>query len=208
MEPQRFTLKPLPYPYEALEPYIDMETVEIHHDRHQKAYVDNLNKALEPYPQYFSCSLEQLLRMVPTLPPELRTPVHNNAGGVYTHQLYWECMQAPPADPPSGLLAQAIQRDFGSYEGFVRQFSQAAAAVFGSGWCWLACTPGGALDIITTPNQNTFLETPLHPVLLLDVWEHAYYLKYQNKRADYIANWFKLINWPAAQERYMSCLAR
>ncbi|MEG1778591.1 MAG: superoxide dismutase [Oscillospiraceae bacterium] len=202
----KFILQPLPFSYEALEPYIDMKTVEIHHNKHQKAYVDNLNLTLAPYPMCQSYSLKELIKNVSNLPSEIQMPVLNNAGGVYNHQFYWDCLQPPPIDPPLGQLFEAINRDFYSFDNFRNEFTKEALKVFGSGWCWLCTTDNGKLQIISTSNHLTPLSTSLIPILVLDVWEHAYYLKVQNNRNEYINNWFKLINWLLANKRYLNAI--
>mgnify|MGYP000772882194 CR=1 FL=1 len=200
-----FTLKPLPYAYDALEPAIDARTVEIHHDRHVQTYVDNLNRALAPYPMYHGFTLERLLKNLGALPEEIRRDVKNNAGGVYNHNLYFDSMRPlREENRPEGKLADEIDRAFGSFSAFQKALSDAAKGVFGSGWAWLVCAPEG-LKIIQTKDQDTVLPYGVQPLLLIDVWEHAYYLKYQNLRADYIAAWFSLIDWDAVQRRAEEC---
>lgn len=193
-----FELPPLPYAYDALEPYIDAETMHLHHDRHLQAYVDNLNAALKDYPLYHSWSLEQLLRNLDLLPASIRTAVENNAGGIYNHVLYFN-MMGKGNSRPSGAMLRAIEKTFGSYERFQQELKQAGLDRFGSGWAWLALNPAGELKILSTPNQGTLLQTGLRPVVLVDVWEHAYYLKYQNRRGDYIDNWFHVLDWEKAE---------
>lgn len=185
-----FVNPPLPYPYNALEPYIDEKTMMLHHDRHLQTYVDNLNNILKDYPEYQSLSLEQLLAYTDSFPEEIQTPVKNNAGGVFNHifffsKLWNTCL-------PHELLGH-ILHTFGSFEAFQKQFTAAALSVFGSGYAWLIIDRTGELSIITTKNQDTPVSLGLYPVLNLDVWEHAYYLKHYNLRADYINNWFELL---------------
>lgn len=194
-----FTLQPLPFAPDALEPHISQTTVEFHHGKHQQAYVDNLNKALEPYPFFANWSLEQLLLYSSQLPSDIRTSVRRNAGGVYNHQFYWSTMQPAAAPPsmPEGTLMQAMQAFFSSFDAFVAAFKNAAIQVFGSGYAWLVRLQDGSLAIITTANQDTPLPNGLIPGLCIDVWEHAYYLDRQNRRAEYIDHWFALVNWQA-----------
>lgn len=194
-----FELIPLPYDYQALEPYIDAETMEIHHDKHLKTYVDNLNKALKDYPWYHRWSLEQLLIHLDRLPVQIRTAVKNNGGGVYNHNLYFNTM-GNMNNEPTGNIKRLIESSFGSYDEFKSSLKGAALAVFGSGWTWLAAEPSGRLRIVTTANQDTLLQTRLIPILPLDVWEHAYYLKHQNRRADYIDDWFHVIDWRVVED--------
>lgn len=201
-----FTLTPLPYAYDALEPYIDEETMHLHHDKHLATYVENLNAALAPYPATHGLTLEELLFFPQRLPEKIRTTVQNNAGGVYNHDLYFSAMTPHSSGAPVGGLAAAIMRQFGSYEEFSRRLRQAGQTRFGSGWAWLATNSSGRLYILSTANQD--VPFPLCPVLPLDVWEHAYYLKYQNRRADYLANWMNTIDWERANERYQRCLNR
>lgn len=204
-----FPLEPLPYAYDALEPTIDAQTVMIHHDRHLKSYVDNLNKTLEPYPMYHSWTLEMLLCNINALPEEIRIPVQRNAGGVYNHNFYFNGMSPHPSNPKNKLL-DAINAAFGSYENFKAVFKKNALSVFGSGYSWLVmdkhANRPNELRIINTANQDTPLPCTVCPVLVIDVWEHAYYLKYQNKRADYIDNWFQVINWDKAEKNYNQCI--
>lgn len=183
-----FELPPLPYPYEALEPYIDRETMHLHHDKHFKAYIDNLNKALKPYPQLQSLPLIKLLSMPWNLPDEVEIDIMRSAGGTYNHSVYFEKI-APPGEKniPSGKLLKDINNTFGSFEKFKDIFSQNARSVFGSGYTFLVRTKRGTLKIVNTANQNTPIAIG-QPVLAFDVWEHAYYLKYKNVRADYISN--------------------
>ena len=201
-ENQLWVNEPLPYDYDALEPYIDEQTLHLHHDRHLQSYVDNLNKALEPYPELQSLPLEQLLLEADQLPPEKGVAIARNAGGVYNHRFYFECMAPKGADRPGGALAQAMERSFGSLESFRVQMKQAAVGQFGSGYAFLVRDGKGALSVVKTANQDCPLSQGLWPVLCVDVWEHAYYLDYQNRRADYVEGWFSLINWEFAAQRY------
>lgn len=204
-EHYKFENKPLPYDYSALEPYIDTKTMELHHDKHLQTYVDNLNLALKNYPALHSWSLEKLLYNTDRLPKEIRTAVHNNGGGVYNHNFYFEGMANSEIKKPIGNLATAIDNFFGSYDEFKSKFKQQALSVFGSGYAWLVMDRMGNLKIITTANQDTPIVKNLCPILVIDVWEHAYYLKHYNKRTDYIDDWFQVINWEKAEENYMKC---
>ncbi len=197
-----FVMRPLPYEYDALMPVIDEETLHYHHDKHYKAYVDNLNNTLADYPELQRMSLKDLLISQEDLPVAARKSVRNNGGGVYNHELYFDAMRSPNGQEPAGGLAEAINRDFGSYKQWQEQMKQAAMGQFGSGWAWLVADKDGKLSIVQTPNQDVpDLET-LTPIFLVDVWEHAYYLQYRNRRADYVDGWFALINWRKAQRRY------
>ena len=191
-----FRLPELPYAYHALEPFIDQRTMYFHHDKHLKTYIDNLNKALEAYPEYQTWTLEELLTRLSELPEELRTPVRNNGGGVYNHEMYFHLM-APAGQPFSTEVAEA----FGGEDNWNRQMKAAALGQFGSGFAWLVLDTTGALKIIALPNQDNPLTIGLQPILPLDVWEHAYYLKHQNLRSDYIDDWFHVINWNAVEQR-------
>lgn len=190
-----FRLHELPYAYHALEPFIDQRTMYFHHDKHLKTYIDNLNKALESYPEYQTWTLEELLTRLSELPEELRTPVRNNGGGVYNHEMYFHLM-APAGQPFSTEVAEA----FGGEDNWKRQMKAAALGQFGSGFVWLVRDTTGALKIIALPNQDNPLTIGLQPILPLDVWEHAYYLKHQNLRSDYIDDWFHVINWNAVEQ--------
>lgn len=191
-----FTLPELPYAYDALEPYIDEETMHYHHDKHFKTYVDKLNKALEPYLEYHSWTLEELLLRLAELPKELKDAVRDNGGGVYNHDMYFDIM-APAGQSVSTAVAEA----FGGVENFKKTMKEAALSRFGSGFAWLAKDADGCLQIIALANQDNPLSQGLTPVMLLDVWEHAYYLKYKNLRADYIDQWFHVVNWNAVAEK-------
>lgn len=196
-----YQLRPLPYAYNALCPAIGSDTLHFHHDKHLQAYVDNLNKALEACGDCQRKSLEELLTHLELLPEPVRTAVQNNGGGVYNHELYFDCMGGQ-GTVPSNSLALALERDLGSLEEWRRQMKEQAMGQFGSGYAWLVSDPDGRLMVIRTPNQETPLAQGLWPLLCIDVWEHAYYLDYQNRRADYVDAWFSLINWPFVAQRY------
>ena len=194
---------PLPYDYNAMEPYIDEKTMRLHHDRHLQTYIDNLNKLLEENPDLQQLSLQELILSVPRLPYSVQLGVLNNAGGVYNHRFYFDLLANPAKRRPEGKLAEAITKKFGGIEDFCRDFKKTALSVFGSGYAWLV-SDGGELRIVTTPNQNTTLGMGLCPVINIDVWEHAYYLKHYNVRADYIEDWFHVLNWERAEENFLS----
>ncbi len=193
-------LPPLPYAYNALEPHMDELTVRLHHDKHHAAYVTNLNAALEKYPDLQKKSLEELVRGVEEVPEAIRTAVRNNGGQHYNHTLFWEIMAPSAGGPPTGPIAAAITSAFGSFDAFKEQFSKAALTHFGSGWGWLVKS-GGKLSVQSTANGLSPLMEGKTPLLGIDVWEHSYYLKYQNRRADYIAAWWNLVNWSAVNAR-------
>jgi len=192
---------PLPYAYSALEPYIDAKTMELHHDRHLKTYVDNLNAALEKCPAYHNCSLRQLILRAPRMPCALRTAILHNAGGVYNHEFFFNGM-TPGGSAATGLLAERIQFHFGEPAAFQAKLKEKALEVFGSGYTWLCSNRRGALCIINTKNQETPLPMSLKPLACIDLWEHAYYLKHYNVRADYIDDWFHIANFGRASELY------
>jgi Fe-Mn family superoxide dismutase len=198
------TLAPLPYPYDALEPHIDARTMEIHHTKHHQTYVNNLNAAIEKAPEISGRSLEELLLGISRIPEAVRTAVRNNGGGHWNHTLFWQLMAPKAGGEPTGAVAEAIRRGFGDFAKFKEQFAAAAAARFGSGWVWLV-RDGDRLTITSTPNQDNPLMDgrPARDILLgLDVWEHAYYLKYQNRRPDYVAAWWNVVNWSGVAKRY------
>jgi Fe-Mn family superoxide dismutase len=197
-----FELPPLPYAKDALEPHIDAQTMEIHHDKHHNAYVTNLNKALEGHPELQNKSLEELLRSLDSLPENIRTAVRNNGGGHSNHTFFWQIMGPNAGGAPTGDLANAINAAFGSFDNFKTQFAAAAAGRFGSGWAWLIVNPDGSVSITSTPNQDTPVSEGKTPILGIDVWEHAYYLKYQNRRPDYVAAWWNVVNWNEVAKRY------
>lgn len=197
-----FTLSPLPYAYDALEPHIDARTMEFHHDKHHATYVANLNKALEGAPELAGKSLEELLaNNLALVPDALKTAVRNNGGGVWNHDLFWQIMGKNEGGAPKGNVAQAIVAKYGSFDEFKAKFSAAGLGRFGSGWAWLV-KAGNGVDIVSTANQDSPLSEGKSPLLALDVWEHAYYLKYQNRRADYIASWWNVVNWGAVEDLY------
>jgi superoxide dismutase, Fe-Mn family len=198
-----FTLPPLPYAPDALEPYIDKTTMEIHHGKHHNAYVTNLNKALESAPNLAGKSIEELLANNCAIVPEnIRTAVRNNGGGHANHSMFWTIMGAPAGDSkPGGALADAIASAFGSLDQFKEKFNAAATTRFGSGWAWLL-NRGGKLEVTSTANQDSPLMEGTNPVMGLDVWEHAYYLKYQNRRPDYIGAWWSVVNWKEVAKRF------
>ena len=197
-----FTLPPLPYPTNALEPSIDAQTMEIHHDKHHAAYVNNLNAALEKAPELQNKSLDDLLKNLNAVPESVRTAVRNNGGGHWNHSMFWQVMSPSGGGKPTGKLADAINSAFGDFEKFKEQFNAAGAARFGSGWAWLV-NDGGKLSIVSTPNQdNPIMDGKPAPILGLDVWEHAYYLKYQNRRPDYMKAWWNVVNWPEVAKRF------
>jgi Fe-Mn family superoxide dismutase len=196
-----YTLPPLPYPADALEPYIDKMTMEIHHGRHHKAYVDNLNKALEGHADLAGMPIDQLMREISKVPEKIRQAVINNGGGHANHSMFWEIMAKDAGGKPSGALADDINSTFNDFAAFQAQLKQAALTRFGSGWAWLVLADG-KLQVISDPNQDSPLMKGQVPILGIDVWEHAYYLKYQNKRADYIDAWWNVVNWSAVAERY------
>lgn len=200
----KYELPKLPYSYSALEPYIDEETMKIHHDKHHGTYVNNLNAALEGYPELQERTLEDLLTNLNTVPKAVQTAVRNNGGGHYNHTLFWESMGPNAGGMPKGVLAERINRDFESFENFKETLSKAALTRFGSGWGWLVEDGNGKLSVVSTANQDTPLSEGYNPLLLIDVWEHAYYLKYQNRRGDYISSWWNVVNWDNVAKRLKS----
>jgi Fe-Mn family superoxide dismutase len=197
-----FVLPPLPYPADALEPYIDKQTMEIHHDKHHGAYVTNLNKALDGHADLQKLSIEELLAKIESVPENIRTAVRNNGGGHANHSMFWQIMKKGGGGEPKGDLASAITSAFGSFADFKTKFNQAATTRFGSGWAWLL-VKDGKLTIESTANQDSpYMTAGSKPVMGLDVWEHAYYLKYQNRRPEYIEAWWNVANWEAIAERY------
>jgi Fe-Mn family superoxide dismutase len=197
-----FTLPPLPYDYAALEPYIDEQTMRIHHDKHHGTYVTNLNNALKDHPDLQSKSIDDLLRGLNSVPEAIRTAVRNNGGGHANHTMFWEIMAPGGSKQPTGALAEAINTAFGNVDTLKQQINDAGLKRFGSGWAWLIVDAGGKLQVVSTPNQDTPLMEGHPPVLGVDVWEHAYYLKYQNRRADYLTAWWNVLNWDAVAKRY------
>ncbi|MCM3175769.1 superoxide dismutase [Paenibacillus sp. MER 99-2] len=199
-----FQLPALPYANDALEPHIDAQTMEIHHDRHHNTYVTNLNAALESAPELQEKSLEDLIANLDSVPESIRTAVRNNGGGHANHSLFWEIIGPNGGGAPTGDIAAAIDSELGGFDKFKEDFAKAATTRFGSGWAWLVVGKDGKLSITSTPNQDSPLFEGLTPVLGLDVWEHAYYLKYQNKRPDYIGAFWNVINWDEVNKRYAS----
>ena len=196
-----FTLPALPYAYDALEPHIDARTMEIHHTKHHQAYINNVHKALEGHADLAAKSVEDLMRGLASVPEAIRTAVRNNGGGHANHSLFWTIMGPGAGGTPSGELAAAIDATFGSFENLQTQFNAAAATRFGSGWAWLS-VDGGKLVVESTANQDTPLSEGRTPILGLDVWEHAYYLNYQNRRPDYIGAFWNVVKWDAVAERF------
>jgi superoxide dismutase, Fe-Mn family len=190
-----FVLPPLPYANDALEPFIDAETMRIHHDKHHRAYVENANKLLAGVPALGGMSPEEVVLNLDKAPEDIRTGLLNNVGGHINHSLFWQMMAPGAGGPPTGPIAAALDKEFGSFQEFQKQFNEAAMKRFGSGWAWLVMTPEGKLSVLSTPNQNPPVIEGRKPLLGLDVWEHAYYLKYQNRRADYATTWWNTVNW-------------
>ncbi len=197
-----FKLRPLPYAYSALEPFIDTHIMELHHDKHQQAYVDKLNEAIEKHPHLQKLSLESLLTSLKEVPEDVRTAVRNNAGGDFNHAFFWDVLRKNDAKGPKGKIAAEIKKVFGSVDAFKDKFSGAAKGVFGSGWAWLVVDKSGMLKIMATPNQDSPITDGLQPILGLDVWEHAYYLQYENRRPDYITAWWNVVNWDRVEDNY------
>ncbi len=194
-------LPPLPYAFNALEPFIDEQTMQIHHGKHHQTYVNNLNAALEKHTELQAKSVEELIADIDALPEDIRTAVRNNGGGHANHSLFWQVMGPNKGGAPSGAVAEAINAKFGSFEAFQEAFAKAAAGRFGSGWAWLIKS-GNGVDVTSTPNQDSPLMEGKTPLLGLDVWEHAYYLKYQNRRPDYIKAWWNVVDWDAVNKRF------
>jgi Fe-Mn family superoxide dismutase len=197
-----FTLPALPYAPDALEPHIDAQTMQIHHGKHHNAYVTNLNAALEPHAALQSKTIEALISDLNAVPEAIRGAVRNNGGGHWNHSLFWELMTPGGAKEPTGKLAEAITKAFGGFEKFKEAFQKAGATRFGSGWAWLVRAKDGTLSVESTPNQDCPLMEGKHAILGCDVWEHAYYLKYQNRRPDYMAAWWNVVNWDVVAKRY------
>jgi superoxide dismutase, Fe-Mn family len=202
--PATFKLPSLTYATNALEPHIDRRTMEIHHDKHHAAYVTNLNKAIAKYPNLQGKTAEALLKELDRLPTEIRTAIRNNGGGHINHSMFWEIMSPKGGGQPSGKIGQAIATTFGSYAAFQQKFEEAGMKRFGSGWAWLVKDRAGKLQITTTPNQDSPIITGDQPILGNDLWEHAYYLNYQNRRADYLKAWWKVVNWAEIERRYQA----
>lgn len=196
-----YELPDLPYAYDALEPTIDEATMKLHHSKHHATYIEKLNTALKDHSELHETALENLLANLDAVPEDIRTAVRNHGGGHYNHELFWQLL-TPKATEPAGHFLKALETQFGSLANFQKELSDKAASIFGSGWAWLAMNQTNGLEITTTPNQDTPLPDQLMPLLGLDVWEHAYYLKYQNRRADYIEAWWKVVNWDIVNKLY------
>ena len=197
-----FTLPPLPYDHKALEPTIDARTMEIHHTKHHQAYITNANNALKDHPELQEKTVEALISDLSAVPEAIRGVVRNNAGGHANHSLFWQIMAPSAGGEPTGALADAITADLGGFAAFKDAFAKAAATRFGSGWAWLVVGKDGKLTVTSTPNQDSPIMDGLTPLLGLDVWEHAYYLNYQNRRPDYVSAWWSVVNWAKAEENY------
>jgi Fe-Mn family superoxide dismutase len=201
-----FTVPPLTYDYNALEPFIDAQTMRLHHDQHHLAYVNNLNAAIKKYPQLENKTVEELVSKLNDVPEDIRTMVRNNGGGHINHTMFWEIMKPKGGGNPTGAIAEAINKKFTSFENFKEQFNDAGAKRFGSGWVWLIYTQDG-LKIISTANQDSPLMEGSYPIMGNDVWEHAYYLTYQNRRPDYLKAWWNVVNWDAVGKRYEKAMS-
>ena len=197
-----FELPPLPYDYSALEPHIDAQTMQLHHDKHHQAYVTNLNNALQGQSQFESMSIEDLMRHINEVPENVRTAVRNNGGGHVNHSMFWQIMKPNGGGEPTGALADAINSTFGSFDQFKTTFNDNGAKRFGSGWTWLVVDQNGKLQALSTANQDSPFMDGNYPVMGNDVWEHAYYLKYQNRRPDYLAAWWNVVNWDEVAKRF------
>ncbi|HOM68259.1 MAG TPA: superoxide dismutase [Candidatus Paceibacterota bacterium] len=198
-----YQLPSLPYNYNALEPYIDAQTMEIHYNKHHQAYTDNFNAALEKHPELFNIPVTELLKDYEKIPEDIRTAVRNQGGGYYNHLLFWDLMSPLKTEPAKELL-DAFNKNFGSFEAFKDLFSKTAISHFGSGWAWLVRNQQNELKVLSLPNQDSPLYLELTPILAIDVWEHAYYLKYQNRRAEYVQNWWNVVNWDAVSRFYLA----
>jgi Fe-Mn family superoxide dismutase len=197
-----FELPPLPYDYSALEPHIDAKTMQLHHDLHHGAYVKNANAALEKHPNLQSKSVEELLRDLNAVPEDIRTAIRNNGGGHMNHSMFWKIMKPQGGGEPTGAIAEIIKKTFGSIKDFQTRFNDAGAKQFGSGWVWLAGKPAsGEVQLLTTANQDNPISQGLYPIMGNDVWEHAYYLKYNNRRAEYLQAWWNVVNWDEVNKR-------
>jgi superoxide dismutase, Fe-Mn family len=197
-----FELPKLPYDYNALEPYMDTKTMEVHHDKHHAGYTSKLNSALENNPEFFKKDIVEILSDLNAVPDAIRIAVRNNGGGYYHHNIWWEQFGPGKGGKPSGALADAINKKFGSFEEFQSEFKKTALGVFGSGWAWLVKDKNGALSLVGTPNQDSPASVGLEPILGIDVWEHSYYLKYQNKRDEYVDNFWQVIDWDVVGKRF------
>jgi Fe-Mn family superoxide dismutase len=192
---------PLPYAYNALEPYLDEQTMHVHHDKHHETYCANLNAALEKHPELFGKPVEDLLRDLVSVPEDIRTAVRNNGGGYFHHSLFWTFMKPNGGGTPTGKIANIINEHFGGFENFKTKFNEAGTKHFGSGWVWLVRNQAGKYEIVSTPNQDSPVSQGLYPIFCNDLWEHAYYLKYQNRRAEYLQAWWNVVNWDEINRR-------
>lgn len=197
-----FQLSPLPYSYDALEPYIDAQTMQLHHDLHHQTYVNNLNAAVEKYSELQSKSPEELIKDFNSLPQDIVSAVRNNGGGDVNHTMFWQIMAPNAGGEPTGAIGDAITENFGDFESFKQRFNDAGTKQFGSGWVWLVRTSDGKIEITSTPNQDNPMTSGHFPIMGNDVWEHAYYLKYQNKRAEYLKQWWNVVNWDEINKRF------
>jgi len=197
-----YELPPLPYGYDALEPHIDTQTMQLHHDKHHQTYITNVNNALQSHPDLANMPVEQLIGNLNGVPEDIRTVVRNNGGGHANHTLFWQVMAPNAGGQPTGALAEAINSAFGGFDAFKEQLAKAATTRFGSGWAWLSADKSGKVQIESTANQDSPLMEGRTPLLGLDVWEHSYYLKYQNRRPEYITAWWNVVNWPEVARRY------
>lgn len=197
-----FELPALPFAFGALEPVIDATTVEIHYGKHHATYLKNLNAAIEKYPEFFEWPLKKILSNLDRIPEDIRTAVRNNGGGGYNHNVYWFCLGPGGGGEPTGRLMDELVKKFGDFSAFKAEFEKAGLTRFGSGYAWLSVKPGGELVLHSTANQDSPLQEGLEPILVVDVWEHAYYLKYQNRRADYLSSFWNIINWKEVENRY------
>ncbi len=196
------SLPPLPYAYDALEPHIDQATMQFHHDKHHAAYVKNLNAALDKHPELKSKTVEEMLRNLNSVPADIRKIVANNGGGHVNHSMFWQIMKSQGGGEPTGAIASAINQSFGSFAAFKKQFNEAGTGRFGSGWVWLVRNKNGKLEVTTTANQDSPLSEGKYPIMGNDVWEHAYYLKYQNRRPEYLDAWWNVLNWDEINKRF------
>ena len=203
-----FELEPLPYAYNALEPYIDEETMHLHHDKHAQAYVNNLNAAIQNAPEFGSIDIEDLMRRINDVPENIRIAVRNNGGGHANHSMFWKIMTPNGGGNPTGPIAEAINQAFGSFDAFKAAFNDAGLKRFGSGWTWLVADQNGKLSVISTANQDSPLMDGFYPIMGNDVWEHAYYLKYKNMRGDYLNAWWNVVNWDEINRRYQKALGK
>jgi Fe-Mn family superoxide dismutase len=203
-----YELPPLPYAYNALEPYIDEQTMQLHHDKHHQAYVTNLNNALQGQTQFDSLSIEDLVRRINEVPENIRTAVRNNGGGHVNHSMFWQIMKPGGGGEPTGELASAISQAFGSFDNFKAQFNDAGVKRFGSGWAWLVLGQNGQVQVTSSANQDSPFMDGNYPIMGNDVWEHAYYLKYQNRRPDYLAAWWNVVNWDEIAKRFQQARGR